>query len=490
MRWRASPGFGIAAGLLAGVLFLLSLDIGPFGPLVLIAPVPVLVHALSAPRWRSVAAAAFAARIIGALGLVWAYHDVLPAVVLALWILGHAVFFALIVLATRRLARGAPAWAALLSFPLLATASEFLFDLASPHGSFGATGYALVDVLPLLQLASIGGLAALAFCAGLIAMTCTMALVRPRSWRMLALVGGVPVVLAAAFGFWRMGDPYDAHKRIALIAIDPLSGRAAGDTDVAEIVRAYTTAVRGLDGHADFVLLPEAVFSSSPRERGAIETPLQSAADAVGAPLIAGFDEMLSDSRHVNSAVIFTPGAPTQRYIKRRLIPGLDVGYTTGTGVFVEGATGVAICKDLDFPAMIREYGERGVTLMLAPAWDFGTDGRLHARMAVMRGVENGFALARAATDGRLTLSDRTGRIVAEAVTRPDAATVLTADLGLRSGGTLYARNGDVFAWVVVVAAAMLIGFRCFPRPSTAGMTRGSRAEVSPGDRSPGQARG
>jgi apolipoprotein N-acyltransferase len=206
------------------------------------------------------------------------------------------------------------------------------------------------------------------------------------------------------------------------------------------------------------------VFESAPATSAAIETPLQNASDAVAAPVIVGFDETLADGRQVNSAVLFTPGAPTQRYIKRRLIPGLDVGYSTGSSVFVDGAVGIAICKDLDFPAMIREYGVRGVTLMLAPSWDFGTDGRLHARMAVLRGVENGFALARAATDGRLTLSDRTGRIVAEAATRSDEATVLTADLGLRSGGTLYARTGDVFAWLAVVAAVMLVGFRFVSR--------------------------
>ena len=109
MTWRASPWFGAVAALLAGALFLVSLDIGPLGPLALIAPVAVLVYALSAPRWQSVAAAAFLARIIGALGLVWAYHDVLPHIALALWILGHAVGFALIILATRWIARGAPA---------------------------------------------------------------------------------------------------------------------------------------------------------------------------------------------------------------------------------------------------------------------------------------------------------------------------------------------------------------------------------------------
>ena len=481
MTWRASPWFGAAAALLAGALFLVSLDIGPFGPLALIAPVAVLVYALSAPRWQGVAAAAFLARIVGGLGLVWAYHDVLPPIALALWVLGHAVGFAVIILATRWVARGAPGWAALLSFPLLATASEFLFGLVSPHGSFGAIGYALVDVLPLLQLASVGGLAALAFCAGLFAMTCAMAIVQPKAWRSLAFIGIAPIVLAAVFGFGRLSEPYDAHKRVALIAVDALSGRAsARDAGTAEIVNAYTAAVRALDGGADFVVLPEAVFSSSPALSAAVETPLQNAANAVGAPVIVGFDETLADGRHVNSAVIFTPEAPTQRYFKRRLIPGLDVGYATGSSVFVDGAHGVAICKDFDFPAMIREYGARGVTLMLAPSWDFGADGRLHARMAVVRGVENGFALARAATDGRLTLSDRYGRVVAEAVTSRDGATVLTGDIGLRSGGTPYARYGDVFAWIAVGAAVVLIGFRLAARsksrrtesPTEAGSSR------------------
>jgi apolipoprotein N-acyltransferase len=187
MTWRASAWFGAAAALLSGALFLASLDIGTFGPLALIAPVAVLVYALSAPRWQSVAAAAFVARTIGALGLVWAYHDVLPPIALALWILGHAVGFALIILVMRWIARRAPLWAALTSFPLLATACEFLFGLVSPHGSFGAIGYALVDVLPLLQLASIGGLAALAFCAGLFAMTCAMAVVQPACGRLWVL---------------------------------------------------------------------------------------------------------------------------------------------------------------------------------------------------------------------------------------------------------------------------------------------------------------
>jgi apolipoprotein N-acyltransferase len=260
-----------------------------------------------------------------------------------------------------------------------------------------------------------------------------------------------------------MSEPYELQERIALIAIDPISGRAAPDAEPADVAQAYAKTVLGLGGGADFVLLPEAVFKSSPASSIAATT-LQDAAKAVGAPLVAGFDETLADGQKANTALLFTPDAPPQRYVKRRLIPGLDIGYVTGSSTFVAGTVGIAICKDLDFPAMIREYGARGVTLMLAPAWDFGTDGRLHARMAIVRGVENGFALARAATDGRLTLSDRYGRIVAEAVTQGDAPTVLTGEIGLRSGGTPYVRVGDLFAWIVVAVAVALVGFRLAAR--------------------------
>jgi hypothetical protein len=49
----------------------------------------------------------------------------------------------------------------------------------------------------------------------------------------------------------------------------------------------------------------------------------------------------------------------------------------------------------MDFPALSREYAADGANLMLVPAWDFNVDGWLHSRMAVLRAVENGFALAR-----------------------------------------------------------------------------------------------
>ena len=129
-----------------------------------------------------------------------------------------------------------------------------------------------------------------------------------------------------------------------------------------------------------------------------------------------------------NLALVFAPeGGLEVEYDKRHMLPGPESGYVVGErpGLFAAAGApwGVEICKDMDFPRWARAYGQGGVRVLAVPAWDFVTDGRLHSRMAVVRGVENGFAIARAARNGLLTFSDAYGRILAElpSNTQPEA---------------------------------------------------------------------
>ena len=106
---------------------------------------------------------------------------------------------------------------------------------------------------------------------------------------------------------------------------------------------------------------------------------------------------------------------------------------------------------------MSRQYGAKGVSLLLVPAWDFTLDAWLHDRMAVMRGVESGFTIVRAAKQGLLTVSDDRGRILAQR----DAATVrfasLLATAPVHHDDTLYDRWGDWFAWLNVAGLIALV---------------------------------
>jgi apolipoprotein N-acyltransferase len=112
----------------------------------------------------------------------------------------------------------------------------------------------------------------------------------------------------------------------------------------------------------------------------------------------------------------------------------------------------VTICKDLDFPRTLRADtlnagNNGGIHLMAVPANDFVADDWIHARIAIMRGVENGFAVVRSAFHGLETVSDGYGRVVARERTYLPGLVVIQADVATGPGPTLYTRIGDLFAW-------------------------------------------
>jgi len=425
---------------------------------------------MSARSSRAVAICSFGAGLLARLPLMFTYLGVFPPVVLSLWLCLLPLWFMAIVLATRWIARRSAVWGGLLAYPLLTTASEFLFNGVSPHGSFGALGYALTGTLPLLQLASLGGLPALTFTAAFVPAVIATLILQMRRWRSIAIAGGLPLAAAVAFGVIRLHAGYDGQSRVALAAIDALQDdELAQQSRAIENADAYAALAEELAAsHPDLILLPE---KSLIRKADWVDigAPLQSVADRSGIPIVGGFDETRADGSQDNVAVLYRPRQHPERYLKRRLIPGIEDEFNRGTGSLVVDDLGVAICKDLDFAPMIRDYGAQGVRLLLVPAWDFRGDSDLHARMALVRGVENGFAVARAAADGLLTVSDAFGRKLGETATTKDRPTTLTVDIGLSPvGPTLYTWIGDVFGWLTVAGAGLLIGLRWRPAGSSA----------------------
>jgi len=91
------------------------------------------------------------------------------------------------------------------------------------------------------------------------------------------------------------------------------------------------------------------------------------------------------------------------------------------------------------------------------PAWDFVDDGWLHGRMAVLRGVESGFSIARSAKLGLLTATDDRGRILADRNTLTVPFATVIATVPVRHDATIYSRFGDWFAWLDIVVLAVLM---------------------------------
>jgi apolipoprotein N-acyltransferase len=360
--------------------------------------------------------------------------------------------------------RGRPV-AAALAVPAVWTAGEYLISISQPHGAWLSLGYTQAEVLPVLQIAAATGVWGVTFLVtGVAAAVAAIAAPGSRRGRIRVASSVLAVlVVAGAYSSIRLlATPQGPTIRVAVLG-GPLDAELRPDTPQGRAqIDVYLRHIgEQADLGAQVLVLPEKVFDTDDRTWPLLAGPMARIAAARHVDVIVG-----ATARHdgvaTNVAVAFPAnGAAPVTYTKHHLIPGLEEELAAGDGppVRVPGdvALGLIICKDLDFPGLVRDNRAAGAAVLLAPAWDMGDDGWLHGRMAVVRGVENGMSVARAGRNGRPTISDPTGHIRAatDGVRSPDTAII--ADLPTGTGPTLYAGVGDVFAWLCLAAVAILV---------------------------------
>ena len=433
--------------------FFLSTGLGTLWPLAWLAPIPVLLFSFHR-SWRISAVVAFLAFFVGGFTILRLFR----VGGLIVFVTPPAIAFTLAVLMARAAVSRLPAWLATFAFPAAYTAYEFLYGSVSANGTYWSLGYSQTDLLLLLQVVSLTGLwgviFVLTFVPSAIAMTWHT---RSRAPLAIALVMLLGVV---GFGAVRMSATNTWSVRVGVIALDSAGGSAV------EIAQAYADRIRAMRSDlVEIAIVPEKVIVASPSEE---EAPLKSFRDAARDArtwVVFGLNRTTTPQHNV--AVVIGPGGHLlAEYEKHHLVPLIETGFTPGSTPRIfpgpRHQWGVEICKDLDFPAWSREYGRRGVRLLAVPALDFIRDGRMHARMAVVRGVENGFAVARAAGQGRVTLSDAYGRVLAERESAADGRAIEQLPAG--PGATIYTRFGDWFGWVTVVLVAALLVALSFRR--------------------------
>ncbi len=451
----------LAATLLSGAGFFLSLGLGTQWYLAWIAPAPVLWYAFSRGRSRPSFLAAFVSYTLGATNFLPAYGSIMPTVVLAQILCGPALIFALAVVVARYVhARLGPV-AGVLAFATAFAGADFLVSFLPAGGAATSPANSQVDMPVMAQAAALGGFAAITFLIGLVAAVIAEAARRRSLAWSLASVGILAII--AGFGALRMSARAESTTRVALIGGNDLVGNT-GDYEEArttQILATYAASVRALAGkHVNLVVLPE----NSGRLAGAwgpkALAPLASAAREIGATVVVGYNGDFAGARR-NLATALAPDGNSATYAKRHLVLGLETRFfIPGNGSLIL-ADGIEpeICKDMDFPATIRRDAIANRPQMFAvPAWDFGADGWSHARPAILRSIETGTPLARSARDGLLTLNDRFGRLAAS---KPVGAgpTTVVGDLPLhgRGGDTLYARVGNAFGWACLLTVLALV---------------------------------
>jgi apolipoprotein N-acyltransferase len=256
--------------------------------------------------------------------------------------------------------------------------------------------------------------------------------------------------------------------RAAVIASDAAPDAPFADTRDAAFaplaIYEDAAAAAAKDG-ARVIVLPERITAVRAWWRDELDARLRALADRTGAVIVVGVGDFASSPAQ-NRARVYRPHATPLAYAKHHLIPGLEDAFAPGDAplaIEVDGhAIGVAICKDLDFEDTARAAA--GVAALLVPAWDFTVDAELHDRMALVRGVEGGFAVVRAARTGWIAIHDAGGHTIAEA---PSAAPVVArvVDVPLAGGGTPFAVIGRAFGplallCAIAIALALALGVR------------------------------
>ena len=440
----------------------------PAWPLLWFAPLPMLLFALRS-SWRTALLTTALSFLAGCFNM-WHYFRVLQtpfSVWLAVFSIA-ALIFALAVLLFRALVRRGAPWSALLAFPATWVCYEYLRNLITPHGTAGCLAYSQLNFLLFLELASITGPWGMTFVLLLfpaaLAISIHLRNTAPKQARRILGATLSLIILVLAFGALRLAQPRPPQQvKVGLISSDqPVNANVTAEgADTERLFRNYAVEAQQLAARgARIIVLPEKLGVVLDSENKAADSIFQSLADRTKVTIVVGEVHVSAPVKY-NQARVYTPGSPVLTYDKHHMLPPFESSLKPGTTLTLLPKTsetwGVSICKDMDFTPLSRQYGQAAAGLMLVPAWDFNLDRWWHGHIAVMRGVEDGFSIVRAAKDGYLTVSDDRGRILAE--TRSDSApfATLLAEVPVVHNATLYLLLGDWFAWVALATLAFAL---------------------------------
>jgi len=401
-----------------------------------------------------------------------------------------ALFPAMFAVVTARLlARLGPA--ALLASPLVWVATEVGRTYVLGGFPWVLLGYSQVSALPVAQFASVVGVYGLSALVALVsAAAATFGLSREaRQWRPIVVAAGLLLAVVVAGGavrlnrsvLTRLGEPV----RVGLIQANVDQAEKWDASRASTIFERHMDLTRqAIDDGAEIVLWPESSMPYRYEERGAASQRIREMARSSTVPILLGSNEIADDEpvRFYNAAfLVRSDGTTGGVYRKMRLVPFGEyiplknlfffaaplteaVGdFSAGRDATVMDAGGhkisTAICYEIVFPGLVRRFVANGSNLLTTitnDAW-FGDTAApyQHFAQAAMRAIENGRYLVRAANTGISGAVDPYGRVLAQSELFTPVVT--TVDVRYLDTQTFYARFGDWFAWVSVVATLGLL---------------------------------
>jgi len=374
-----------------------------------------------------------------------------------------------------------------LAAPVLWVSLEFLFPNLFPWRMANCQLHAPL----LMQIGDVTGPFGLSFVMLWVSAALAEVLRRPRRLAPLA-AAAVATAAVALYGAVRLPMIDRAMHAAPTVRVGLVQGdvslKEKGDERYFDInLDKYQQLSEGLQDDADVIVWPETV---SQRWVQADATRLESKDnpfDDLRRTLIFGGLAFrlhgTEDPEEFNSAFLIGPGgAVLARYDKHILMPFGEylplasyiprlkelspetAGFTFGTGVSlftIPGTTtiGPLICYEDLVPGMSRRETSAGAEVLLNilnDAWYGDTAAPYqHQALALWRAIENRRYLLRGSNSGVTSIIDAAGRVVAEGgLFRAEVVKGTVPRLRVR---TFYTRYGNVFGWLVVAGAALLL---------------------------------
>jgi len=398
--------------------------------------------------------------------------------------------------------RRIPGFLSTLMFPLSCVTIEYLTTLAF-QSSWGSVAYTQTDNLPLLQLASVTGIWGIVFLVYWFGSVVDWCWEHRTQWRE-ARVGAVIYCSAFAavilFGDVRLllSPPRSKTVRVASVTPTDIINAFTPDEITAfqlyvrrkEISSSQRAAIsskliavdddlfqrtrREAQAGSRIIFWPEGslIALTESEQAGLIERGKTLAREeGIYLGMTIGLVPEELSRRNENKAILIASnGEIVQQYFKTHLVPVLEEPFfVQGDGNIRPvpspyGRLATVICYDMDDPRLLRRAGQAKVDLMFAPTGDWQEIKSIHARVARVRAVEEGFSLLRPANHGLSLAVDYQGRTLAAMDHFLTSERVMVANLPTASARTVYARIGDLLAWACLLASIALLTFAFLPR--------------------------
>jgi apolipoprotein N-acyltransferase len=356
-------------------------------------------------------------------------------------------------------------------------------------------GYSQVTTLPIAQLASVTGVYGVsALVASVSAAAAMWALPASSRQRLTGLAtAAILVGLTTVWGSVRASRAEWTREgqavRVGLVQGNVSDERRRTPNEAQRILQDHVRLTRqAIGAGADLVLWPESAmtpyrFADYPEVTGIVRRVAREGR----VPILVGSDQIergRPDKFYNSAFLVRADGSDAGFYRKIHLVPfgeyvplknilffigplveAIGSGFDAGEDPAVLRVDGhsisVAICYEIVYPALVRQFVLRGselLTTITNDAWFGDTSAPYqHFAQAAMRAIEEGRYVVRAANTGISGVIDPYGRVLEQ--TSVFEQGMVVGDARYLKTTTIYARWGDVFAYASAVGTAVLLLF-------------------------------